>query len=71
MSTKHIRTASDVVRFRASVRIECGDCGSARTMSGVELVQACGAGPLAAAVSRLKCARCGRKAAKIAVLPPL
>lgn len=43
MSTKHIRTAADVCRFGASVRIECGECGSARTMSGTELVQLCGA----------------------------
>ena len=71
MSTKHIHTGADLVRFRASVRIECGDCGSARTLSGVELVQACGTGRLDAARARLKCGRCGGKAAKLAVLPPV
>ena len=71
MSTKHIRTGADLVRFRASVRIECGDCGSARTLSGVELVGACGPGPLAAARVRLKCGRCGGKAARLTVLPPV
>lgn len=71
MSTKHIRTAADVCRFGASVRIECGDCGSARTLSGVELVKACGAGSLAEARARLKCGRCGGKAARLAVLPPV
>ncbi|MEA1071219.1 hypothetical protein [Sphingomonas sp. LY160] len=71
MSTKHVRTAADLVRFRASIRIECANCGSARTLSGTEMVKACGAGPLAAARARLRCGRCGEKAAKMAVLPPL
>lgn len=71
MSTKHIHTGADLVRFRASVRIECGDCGSARTLSGVELVGACGAGSLAAARARMKCGRCGGKQAVLFILPPL
>ena len=71
MSTKHIHTGADLVRFGASVRIECGDCGSARTLSGVELVQACGAGRLDAARARLKCGRCGTKHASLFILPPL
>lgn len=71
MSTKHIRTAADLVRFGASVRIECGSCGAVRTLTGAEMVRACGAGSLAAAKARLKCGRCGVKAARVAVLPPL
>ena len=71
MSTKHIRTTADLCRFRASVRIECGACGAARTLSGTQMVQACGPGSLGAAQGRLKCARCGAKAARVAVLPPL
>lgn len=71
MSTKHIRTTADLVRFGASVRIECGECGSARTLSGAEMVRACGAGDLAEARARLKCGRCGRKAARVVVLPPV
>jgi len=70
MSTKHVRTAADVVRFGCSVKISCGDCGAARTMSGIELVRACGGGSLEAARRRLKCARCGKKAARVAVLSP-
>ena len=31
MSTKHIRTIADLVRFGAGLKIECGSCGSART----------------------------------------
>jgi hypothetical protein len=71
MSTKHINTAGDLVRFGASIRIECGSCGSARTLSGTEMVSACGAGSLRNSARRLKCARCGEKVARLAVLPPL
>lgn len=71
MSTKHIRTTADLCRFGASVRIECAACGAARTLGGAEMVRACGPGSLRAAQGRLKCARCGAKAARMAVLPPL
>ena len=71
MSTKHIDTAADLVRFGASVKIECGACGSARTMSGTEMVKACGAGSLKAIEWRLKCLRCGGKEAWLTILPPL
>jgi hypothetical protein len=71
MSTKHIRTTADLCRFGASVRIECAACGAARTQSGAEMVRACGPGSLRNVQARLKCARCGAKAAKVAVLPPV
>ncbi len=71
MSTKHINTAADLARFGASVRIECGSCGAARTLSGPEMVKACGAGSLKASAMRLKCARCAAKDARLLVLPPL
>jgi hypothetical protein len=34
MSTKHIDTAADLVRFGASVKIDCGSCGASRTLDG-------------------------------------
>ena len=71
MSTKHIDTAADLVRFGASVKIECGSCGAARTVDGVAMVALCGAGSLRLSVSRLKCGRCKTKAARLVVLPPL
>ena len=71
MSTKHIDTAADLVRFGASVKIECGSCGAARTMSGPQMVKACGSGSLGAAKAKLKCSRCGTKTARLVVLPPL
>jgi hypothetical protein len=71
MSTKHIRTAADLVRFGAGLKIECLNCGSARTLTGTEMVAFCGNGSLADASIRLKCQRCGRKGPRLVVLPPL
>ena len=71
MSFKHIGTAADLVRFGASLRIECGSCAAANTMSAAEVVQRCGPGDLERIRRRLKCERCGRKSARLAVLPPV
>ena len=71
MSTKHINTAADLVRFGAGVRIDCAKCGASKTMTGAEMVKACGAGNLRTSERRLKCIRCGGKEAWLAVLPPV
>jgi len=42
MSTKHIRSTADLVRFGASLKIECGHCGAARTRTGPEIALTCG-----------------------------
>ncbi len=34
MSTKHVNTAADLVRYGASLKVEYGGCGAAKTMSG-------------------------------------
>jgi len=39
MSTKHIRSTADLVRFGASLKIECENCGAARTRTGPEIVR--------------------------------
>jgi len=70
VSTKHIRTAADLVRFGAGLRIECGGCGNARTVTGPEAAKVHGARPLASLRTRLKCRRCGSKVARTIVLPP-
>lgn len=70
MSTKHIDTAADLVRFGASVKIDCRECGSARTLTGPDLVKRCGAGPLASARAKLRGGRCGAKKARLTILPP-
>jgi len=71
MSFKRVATVADLVRFRASLRIECGDCAAAHTLSAVEVVRRCGTGSLDRIRKRLICARCGRKAARLVVLPPV
>jgi hypothetical protein len=71
MSTKHINTAADLVRFGASVRVDCSNCGASKTLSGTQTVKACGAGDLRAIERRLKCVRCGGKEAWMTILPPL
>lgn len=71
MSTKHIRTAADLVRFGAGLKIDCGDCGPARTLDGYQAAKLCGAGSLRTMQARLVCSRCGGKAAKLTVLPPV
>ena len=71
MSTKHIRTTADLVRFGAGLRIECGDCGSARTVDGFEAGRLAGLARLSDLGRRLKCGRCGAKNAKLIILPPV
>ena len=71
MSTKHVRTVSDLVRFRCSLRIDCGDCGATRTVTGYEAAKIGGVGSLDGLSRRLKCVRCGQKAARLIVLQPL
>lgn len=70
MSTKHVRTGADVVRFGASVRIDCRECGATRTLAGAEFAKACGAGSLGITAKKLKCSHCGAKRAQLLVLPP-
>ena len=71
MSTKHIRTTADLVRFGAGLKIECGACGAARTVDGYEASKLGGVQPLAKLGRRLKCGRCGAKEARLAILPPV
>ena len=71
MSAKHIRTTADLVRFRASVRIDCRDCAAARTMSGPDVVAICGVSDFDSMEARLRCSRCGARSARVTVLPPI
>ncbi|GAA4714901.1 hypothetical protein GCM10023325_08700 [Sphingomonas lutea] len=70
MSTKHVRTSADLVRFKCALRIECDGCGNAKTLDGFEVAKQLGTGTLAEIQIRLKCSLCGRKGAKLAVLSP-
>ena len=72
MSTKHIRTNGDLVRFGAGLKVECTGCGAARTLDGLEAAKiGGGASPLSVLAGRLRCARCGIKEARLTILPPV
>jgi hypothetical protein len=71
MSTKHVRNAADLVRFKCALQLTCEACGNARTMTGFEAVRALGAlDEFEAIRRRLKCSLCGAKDAKLTVLSP-
>ena len=38
MSFKHVATAADLVRYGASLRVECTGCGAANTLTGAMLL---------------------------------
>jgi len=59
MSTKHVRTTADLVRFGAAVRVDCCNCGASRTLDGLELGRIVGAVPIKGLAKRLRCSRCG------------
>ncbi|MEQ7874731.1 hypothetical protein ABDK56_12085 [Sphingomonas sp. ASV193] len=72
MSTKHIRTTADLLRFGAGLTVQCKCCGAARTLDGYEAAKLTGGVAAIADLSRrLKCARCGVKAAKLTISPPV
>ena len=71
MSFKRVATVADLVRFGASLRIDCMACNAHHTLSPREVLVRIGTGHLDAIRTRLKCARCGKKAARLLVLPPV
>jgi hypothetical protein len=71
MSTKQVRTTGDLIRFGCALKVECTHCHSARTLSGNAAVKALGLVNLRGLSRRFRCIRCGMKAAKIVVLPPV
>ena len=71
MSTKHVRTGGDLLRFGCVVKVDCGHCGSSRTFAARDWVMVAGGKSLEAARRQLKCGRCGKKAARLVVLGPV
>jgi hypothetical protein len=71
MSTKHVRTTGDLIRFGCALRIECTHCHSTRTLSANAAVKGLGLVEIRGVSRRFRCIRCGMKAAKIVVLPPV
>jgi hypothetical protein len=70
MSTKHVRSAADLVRFGAGLKIDCLSCGNSRTLDGYGAVKACGTKEFSKIQPRLKCSRCGARESKLTVLSP-
>ena len=70
MSTKHVRNAADLARFRCGLKVECGGCGYARTMDGFDVAKGWGTASLESIRRRMKCSRCGAKEARLTVLSP-
>ncbi len=70
MSTKHVRSAADLARFKCGLKIECGGCGNSRALDGIEVAKTYGIKPFAAIQQRMKCSRCGAKEARLTVLSP-
>lgn len=70
MSTKHVRSAADLVRFNCGLKIECGGCGNARTLGGFEVAKTYGTKTFPQIRARMKCSRCEAKDARLTVLSP-
>jgi hypothetical protein len=71
MSTKHVRTTGDILRFGCSLKVECTFCGNARTLDAKETILALGNWPLEGVSRRFRCRRCGYKQARARVLDPV
>jgi hypothetical protein len=70
VSTKQVRTAADLVRFKTALKIECTSCGNSRTLSGFDVVKLCGTEDLRRLQHRFKCSLCGAREASLTVLSP-
>ena len=70
MSTKHLRSAADLARFKCALRIDCGACGNSRTLNGFDVAMANGTKSFAQIQQRMKCSRCDAKEARPTVLSP-
>jgi hypothetical protein len=71
MSTKHVRTTGDLMRFGCALKVECTHCYSARTLSATAALKGLGFVELRRVSRRFRCLRCGMKMAKVVVLPPV
>ena len=70
MSTKHVRTAADLIRFKTALQIRCEKCGNATTMTGFDVPKAFGPAELQSIQGRLNWGLCGAKCAGLTVLSP-
>ena len=70
MSFKHVRTAADLVRFKCALRVECGRCHNATTMTGYEVAKVIGSQEFERLRRRLRCSLCGAREAELTLLDP-
>jgi hypothetical protein len=70
MSTKHVRTATDLVRFKLGLSVECLACSRVLTHEGYEVVKEVGSLQLRSLEPRLKCSHCGAKKVRMSILHP-
>jgi hypothetical protein len=71
MSTEHVRTTADLVRFGCGLQVECCHCGTSGTFDAAEAVTDAGHVELRWLARRFRCLRCGLKRARLTVLPPV
>jgi hypothetical protein len=69
MSTKHVRTAGDLVRFAIGLQVDCDGCGRSERFAAWDVAKAFGNAPLETVRKRLKCSGCGAKKARLIVDP--
>ena len=70
MSTKHVRTAADLVRFGCALKVTCDRCSNSRTLTGMDVVGMFGTGDLGRLTRRFKCSLCRDRNPVVAILSP-
>jgi hypothetical protein len=71
MSSKHVRTTADLIRFGCALKVECCHCQSSRTLSANSAVKGLGLVVIKGVAKRFRCMSCGTKQARVTVLPPV
>lgn len=70
MSTKHVRTAADLVRFHRGLRVDCLGCGHSAEAEAWDVARLFQTQPLDRIAAQLKCSVCGAKDVRLAVIDP-
>ena len=70
MSTKHVRNAADLARFKCGLGIKCRACGRRAEMSGYEVAKVGGTRDFRTIARRLTCSGCGAKDPELSIASP-
>jgi hypothetical protein len=68
MSINVLRTGADVLRYGASVRVECRDCGSVTIFGPAEFEREFGPGSLGITAKHNECKECGAQMTQLIIL---